>query len=67
MPTTETAPVADAKLALAQAPAVPDLVEPAPKQIVIPRPNPVVVSQVPLVSPAIVIDFCSHVLAAEIV
>ena len=67
MPTTDVAPVTAARFAACQEPAVPENVEPVPKLNHIYRPIPLVVSQVPDVSPAIVTDFCSQVFATDIV
>jgi hypothetical protein len=54
-------------LAAAHAPAVPLNVEPTPREKDAIIPVPFVVSQVPDVSPAMVKDFCSQVLAEDIV
>ena len=62
----ETELVAPMKLEALQDPAVPRKLDPAPRSNMTERPIPLVVSHVPVVSPAIVTDFFSHVLAEEI-
>ena len=67
VPTTDVAPVADAKLEPAHEPAEPESVEPAPRLNVTHNPPLLSEFHVPVVSPVIVTVFCSHVFAAEIV
>jgi hypothetical protein len=68
VPTTDVAPVAERKFEPAHAPAVPLNVVPVPRPKITFTPTLTVApTQVPVVSPGIVTDFCSQVLAAEIV
>lgn len=66
VPTTDTAPELEIKLLPLHDPAVPVRSGPAPRLKVRFIPSPVVVSQVPLVSPGMVTVLYSQVLAAEI-
>ena len=67
MPDNFVSPVAPRKSELDQTPAVPSKLEPIPKSNITARPIPLVVSQVPVVSPGIVIVLYSKVSAELIV